>query len=291
MKIYLTALTHVGKVREINEDSVAICCDLTRQRWFESDGYIPLSAAGALAVVADGMGGANAGEVASNLAIEQIRNCFMDKELPVNTSDSEKCEFLKKAITQAGSAILTHVETDPETIGMGTTIVVLWIEKCRAHVAWCGDSRCYVFNPDKGLSPLTKDHSYVQELVDKGELRPDQMIGHPDSNIITRGLGDIDTDSTAEALTFPITEGDIFLLCSDGLCGYCNDTTIEKIIYKHINNLSKCSLKLLESALKTGGYDNISIAILSTLPDSTKRNINNLSFIHHFISSLVHFNH
>lgn len=289
MKIYMTSLTHVGKVRENNEDSVAICPDLSCRRWFDPNGYIPLSTSGALAVVADGMGGANAGEVASNLAVEQIRHSFMDNELPLNASDSEKREFLKKTIAQASADILAHVETDPNTIGMGTTIVILWLENCKAHVAWCGDSRCYVFNPNNGLSPLTKDHSYVQELVDKGELHADQMIGHPDSNIITRGLGDIDTDSTAETLTFPTREGDIFLLCTDGLCGYCNDTTIENILYKHFIDIHSCGLKLLESALNTGGYDNTSIAILATYPDSAKWNKKEKSLIRHFINFLFRF--
>lgn len=271
MKLFLTSLTHPGKVRENNEDAIAVCPDLVSQSWTGTKEYIPLGDLGALTIVADGMGGANAGEVASSMAIDYIRQSFVIESLPLYASDDEKCEFLKSAIKDAGAAILAHVENAPETIGMGTTVVVLWLIGDKAHIAWCGDSRCYVFNPDKGLRPLTKDHSYVQELVDKGELRPDQMIEHPDSNLITRGLGDIDTDSTPDTLTVFVSEGDIFILCSDGLCGYCQDAAIERIVYKNLNDITNCERELFELALQAGGYDNISIAILATLPDSAKK--------------------
>lgn len=273
MKISIMSLTHTGNVRENNEDAVIVCADLAANTWSRTEGYIPLSDTGALAVVADGMGGAKAGEIASELAVGRIRQHFTDNMLPLEASDDEKHVFLQSAITKAGEDIIARVENDPDTIGMGTTIVVLWIEGSKAHIAWCGDSRCYVFHPSKGLRSLTKDHSYVQELVDKGEIQPNQMFGHPDSNLITRGLGDIDTDSTADTLTVSFSEGDIFLLCSDGLCGYCHDTAIENIIKKHKNNIQVCGHKLLEAALSAGGYDNISIAILATLPDSGEKQL------------------
>ena len=271
MKTYLTAITNPGIVRDNNEDAVAICPDLYARTWSEINNYIPLGLSGALAIVADGMGGANAGEVASSLAIERIKHCFLGKTLPSEASDDEKCNFLKSAIAEAGADILTRVENDPETIGMGTTIVVLWLEGNKAHIAWCGDSRCYVFKTDKGLLPLTKDHSYVQEMVDKGEISYEEMISHPDSNLITRGLGDIDTDSTADTKTIPVVEGDIFLLCSDGLCGYCQDVVIEDIMYRHLNDIPACRQALLDAALQTGGQDNISIALVATLPSTAKK--------------------
>ena len=271
MKIFLTSLTHPGKVRDNNEDAVVVCPDLTTPSWDDTSEYIPLGAFGSVAVVADGMGGAKAGEVASSLAIERIKSCFTEKPIPLKASDADKCAFLSSAINLANGDILARVERDPETIGMGTTVVLLWLVDGKAHIAWCGDSRCYVFNPNKGLYPLSKDHSYVQELVDKGEISPEQMIDHPDSNLITRGLGDIDTDSTADTMTVPVAEGDIFLLCSDGLCGYCQDAAIEDIMYRHLNDIPACKKALFDAAIQTGGHDNITIALVATLPSSAKK--------------------
>lgn len=267
MKICLTALTDVGKVRANNEDTFTVCPDLGDTKWSSTDGYIPLGKAGALAVVADGMGGARAGEVASALATESIRRYFTEQPLPLEGTDEERCRFLVTSIFEAGKVLMSRVESDPETIGMGTTVVLLWLVDGKAHIAWCGDSRCYVFHPDKGLQPLTKDHSYVQELVDKGTIREEEAFGHPDSNLITRGLGDIDAEASADSLTYSVTEGDIFLLCSDGLCGYCRDAQIEDILYDGLKDMDACCDKLLDAAMQAGGEDNITIALVATLPE------------------------
>lgn len=267
MKICLTALTDVGKVRANNEDTFTVCPDLGDAKWSSTDGYIPLGKAGALAVVADGMGGARAGEVASALATESIRRYFTEQPLPLEGTDEERCRFLVTSIFEAGKVLMSRVESDPETIGMGTTVVLLWLVDGKAHIAWCGDSRCYVFHPDKGLQPLTKDHSYVQELVDKGTIREEEAFGHPDSNLITRGLGDIDAEASADSLTYSVTEGDIFLLCSDGLCGYCRDAQIEDILYDGLKDMDACCDKLLDAAMQAGGEDNITIALVATLPE------------------------
>jgi protein phosphatase len=271
MKIDLTALTDVGKVRDNNEDAFSVCPDLDSSDWSATNGYIPLGKSGALAVVADGMGGAKAGEVASALAIDSIRRFFSEHALPLEGADEERCGFLVSSVSEAERVLMERVESDPETIGMGTTAVLLWLVDGKAHIAWCGDSRCYVFHPDMGLRPLTKDHSYVQELVDKGEIRPEEAFGHPDGNLITRGLGDIDADASAESLTYEVADGDIFLLCSDGLCGYCRDSLIENILYERIGDMDSCQEHLLAAALQVGGEDNITIALLATLPDGASK--------------------
>ena len=271
MKICLTALTHVGKVRDNNEDAFSVCPDLGGANWSSTNGYIPLGKAGALAVVADGMGGAKAGEVASALAIDSIRRFLSEHELPLEGSEDERCGFLVSSVSEAEKVLMARVESDPETIGMGTTAVLLWLVGGKAHIAWCGDSRCYVFHPDKGLRPLTKDHSYVQELVDRGEIRPEEAFGHPDGNLITRGLGDIDADASAESLTCEVADGDIFLLCSDGLCGYCRDSLIEDILFDRLQDMEACRDALLDAALQAGGEDNITVALLATLPDGASK--------------------
>lgn len=268
MKVSLVSQSHEGYVRKNNEDMVAVCPDLQTLSWTDSESFLPLGPAGALAIVADGMGGANAGEVASNIAVARFKEDFSKKVLPLDSTDEEKCAFLRETIASANKDINDRVENDPDTIGMGTTLVVLWLQNEKAHIAWCGDCRCYWFSQTSGLKPLTKDHSYVQSLVDKGELKPEQVFGHPDSNLITRGIGDLDTDSTADSLTVQVLENGIFLLCSDGLCGYCNDNTIENIIRKNKNNCYVCKQKLLDAALEAGGYDNISLVLLSAIIES-----------------------
>lgn len=264
MEINIESVCDIGSERANNEDAVAVCPDLENQDW-ESKGtndYIPLCSLGALAVVADGMGGANAGEVASSLAINSIRNLFGEKNLTeITKSDSNINKFLRENIAKANEAIMNYVSTSPDAIGLGTTIVLAWFVNGKAHIAWCGDSRCYCFNPNSGLKLLTKDHSLVQEMVDNGEIKSEEAFGHPDNNIITRCLGDVDTITEPEIITYDVKDGDIFLLCSDGLCGYCRDSLTEKTLYRHYDDLKKCQTSLLDIALDAGGQDNISIAL------------------------------
>ena len=271
MKICLKALTDVGMARTNNEDAFLVCPDLETSDWSQTSGYIPLSKSGSLVIVADGMGGAKAGEVASSLAIDSIRRYVLENDMPLDGTDAEKCVFLESSVSKAASALMERVESDPETIGMGTTVVLLWLVAGKAHITWCGDSRCYVFHPDRGLRPLTKDHSYVQELVDQGKIRPEEAFGHPDGNLITKGLGDIDADASPSSLAYGVTDGDVFLVCSDGLCGYCRDVQIEDILYARLGDMDSCRDGLLEAALQAGGEDNITIALLSTLPDNASK--------------------
>lgn len=272
MKINLCAISDVGIERTNNEDVVAICPDLSKPEWdsFSTGGYITLSSFGTIAIVADGMGGANAGEIASSLVVKKIESLFKSKICEeIIESEANMYAFLKDCFARSNQAIMDYVVGSPDSIGLGTTIVLLWIVKGKAFIAWCGDSRCYCFNPDTGLSMLTKDHSLVQELVDKGEIRTEKdAFNHPDSNIITRCLGDVDAESEPDILTYRINDGDIFLLCSDGLCGYCRDALIRKVMYSHYERITECRDALLRIALKSGGHDNISILLCATLPDN-----------------------
>ncbi|NPD91671.1 PP2C family protein-serine/threonine phosphatase [Xylanibacter muris] len=279
MKINISSISDIGIERTNNEDAVAVCPDLKTQVWnsLSTDGYITLSSTGALAVIADGMGGANAGEIASTLAIKGIINLFNGKEIEETLrSDTDAHAFLRECIAKSNQAILDHVISSPDSIGLGTTIVLIWITESKAYIAWCGDSRCYCFNPNTGLTLLTKDHSLVQELADKGALRSKDTFNHPDNNIVTRCLGDIDTEHEPDIITYNITPGDIFLLCSDGLCGYCRDRLIENTMYRHYRNIEECRNALLQIALNTGGQDNISISLCATLPQD--RNYPDIGF-------------
>lgn len=271
MKINICALTDIGKERTNNEDTISICQDLTKSIWncLSANDYTTMSSLGAVSIIADGMGGANAGEIASALAIGNIEKSFRNADYEnILISDIGIYTFLKDCIIKSNKAILDFVVKSPDSAGLGTTIVLLWVVNGKAYVAWCGDSRCYCFNPNSGLKLLTKDHSLVQELVDKGEIKTEEAFNHPDNNIITKCLGDVDADPEPEILTHNIEDGDIFILCSDGLCGYCRDSKIEKVMYKYYDNIDECQRSLLQLALKAGGQDNISISLCATLPES-----------------------
>lgn len=290
MKTNLCALTDIGKERTNNEDAVSICPDLTKPIWntLSTNGYIALSPLGAVSIIADGMGGANAGEIASALAIENIIKSYKEAKLEnIIASDDSIYTFLKDCIAKSNKAILDFVIESPDSAGLGTTIVLLWVVNNKAYIAWCGDSRCYCFNPNSGLKLLTKDHSLVQELVDKGEIKKEEAFNHPDNNIITRCLGDVDSDPEPEILAHNIKDGDIFLICSDGLCGYCRDKKIEKVMYRYYNDAEECQQSLLQLALKAGGQDNISISLCATLPENNKKpNVGLIGKIKQFLYKL-----
>ena len=270
MKIKISAVVDIGKERDNNEDAYIFCSDLSFLNWQQNEmpSYIYLGEYGALMVVADGMGGENAGEVASETAINSIKKSVINNRIEkAAKSDDSVEQFLKEIIKEADDSIKQKIDEDYDTIGMGTTIVICWLLNNKAHIAWCGDSRCYVYNHLFGLKQLTKDHSLVQELVDKGEITEEEAFSHPDNNIITRGLGDLNSQSIPDIINYTLTQNDIILLCSDGLCGYCTNKEIESTIEKNSMDITKCRDELMKLALDTGGYDNICIALASIIDD------------------------
>lgn len=261
MEIYISGKTDVGLERLENEDAFAFCPDLEMQDWSSRDmvRYVETGTAGAVAVVADGMGGENAGEIASALAVETVRNRFHSVDLPkVASSDESVKAFMEDLFHEADESILDYTSKVPETVGMGTTLTLLWIVGRKAYVAWCGDSRCYLFNKGVGLKSLSKDHSYVQELIDGGAISEDESFEHPDNHIITRCLGGLSVPAEPDMKVYDICAGDSFLLCSDGLCGYCSSTQIAQVLKKAKDH--SASDELVRLALKSGGSDNITVA-------------------------------
>lgn len=270
----LFAGTETG-LRDNNEDNFTVCPDLTKGEWVipsDQQTVIPLSQSGCLMVVADGMGGQNAGEVASAIAISTVQEMFVPANLSesiISKSESAR-DFMKKVIIEADRRIKMHSSTHSDTEGMGSTIVMVWLLGNNAHVAWMGDSRAYSYLPKEGLKRLSKDHSYVQKLVDAGQLTEQQAMEHPDSNIITRSLGDTSQKAKPDAVTHAVQEEEVILLCSDGLCGFCNDEQICGIITQNQQNLPTCKKVLTEAALNADGNDNITIALLQVLQIGTK---------------------
>lgn len=269
VNVKLAAGTDVGLVRQNNEDNFVVNADLQKDSWMipQTSESIVLGEYGTLLVVADGMGGTNAGEVASAIAIETIQQKFSQEELEKFISDKGALpdeafrDFMADAVKAADLNIINRSKTDSSTQGMGTTVVILWVIGEKAYVSWCGDSRCYVFNAESGISRLSKDHSYVQELVDAGKLDPENAFDHPYSNIITRCLGDKENRANPDFRSYTYRNGDTFLLCSDGLCGLCTDDEIMQIMAEHKDSLSDCKKALIKGALAAGGYDNVTTAL------------------------------
>ena len=264
IKFKLAAGTNVGLIRQNNEDNFVVCSNLMTSDWMipQTSEFTELGEYGVLLVVADGMGGANAGEVASAIAVETIQKLFVPEQLKAAVAtDKSIQEFMKAVVKTADLNILHRSQEDSSTRGMGTTAVLAWILNDKAYVCWCGDSRCYVLNKQKGLIQLSKDHSYVQELVDKGELNPELMHDHPLSNVITRCLGDMEKRAEPETRIYQLHNGDIIMLCSDGLCGICHDDVILDTMIKYHQDPMDCKNELISAALSAGGYDNVTIAL------------------------------
>lgn len=270
IKFRLAAKTDVGLVRTNNEDNFQVAADLSSStmRWVNNE-ICSLGDKGALLVVADGMGGMNAGEVASALAIETIREYFStDKLTPEITKNRFSIEkYMNEAIVEADALIKREAKTNPETKGMGTTIVIAWLLEGKLYVSWCGDSRAYIYNPVSGLHQITKDHSYVQSLVDKGTISREEAFDYPDSNIITRSLSDGSGKAKPESLLRPydLCDNDIILLCTDGLSGMIRDTEMESVIRQNEHDMDVLTSKLIQSACDAEGSDNITICLCQIL--------------------------
>lgn len=271
------ASTHVGKVRTNNEDNCLVIPELAKNGVVaSSDASAIYDDMGTLLVVADGMGGANAGEVASGIAVETILDHFTAERLaPLftnsNTPDEKTIRsFMERAVTDADKSICDAAKANIATAGMGTTLVIGWILGERLFVCWCGDSRCYVYNRSLGLVRLSKDHSCVQELVDKGEISEEDAFNHPYSNIITRCLGDQENRAKPDFRMYHLQCGDVVMLCSDGLCGVATETEIvDAFEGLYQCSAQQCCSTLVQLALDTGGFDNVTVAAACIDSDCT----------------------
>lgn len=236
-------MSDIGKCRKNNEDA-----------YYISAGDDP---AENLYLVADGMGGCNAGEVASSSAIEAFLAYFW-KEMKHATSE-DMLDMLTGAVAAANQEVYEKSNSAREFAEMGTTIVAAAIREDKVYVAHVGDSRAYIFRK-KEVIPLTTDHSYVMELVKMGSITKEEAATHPKRNVITRAIGIRDAVE-ADTMICPLKKGDILLLCSDGLSGMLKDEEMAKILNKRTDPERKARL-LLEEANKKGGFDNISLILV-----------------------------
>jgi len=251
VEIRAAAITDVGKVRELNEDAV-----LTAE--YRRDSQID-PATGLLYVIADGMGGAEAGEIASAIAVATIRE-YVESGLGGAGADGLG-SLVQLALEEANRKILEYVVDHQEARGMGSTGVALVIVPPDAAMAWVGDSRAYISEPS-GLHQLSKDHSLVQRLLEIGQITEEEARHHEHKNVITRSLGARPNGPAgAETVTFRLKREDRLILCSDGLTAHVTDAQINEIVRRH-DEPAAAARELIAAALAGGGTDNISVVVI-----------------------------
>lgn len=244
----MASATDVGRVRAHNEDSISAEPEL------------------GLATLADGMGGYNAGEVASGIAVAmvpaEIRKLSANGGLQ-DLSDEEVQRMVAAQADKVNSAIFTAAQQQTNYSGMGTTLVIAYWHGDRVTIGHLGDSRCYRLRGES-VERLTRDHSWIQEQIDAGLMTPEQARGSKKRNLVTRACG-IDLNVTAEVHTHKVEPGDVYLLCSDGLYDMVSDENIHHTVSSLKSNLPLAAQQLVQQANDNGGRDNISVILVHVL--------------------------
>jgi PPM family protein phosphatase len=248
------AMTDAGVVRANNEDNVVVGRAALGETFAMGQAHVlDLNEGPILLAVSDGMGGANAGEVASALTLETLRDFFMR-----DLSGATEPGLLVPAIEQANATVFAAATSERQREGMGATVVAALVHASRAEIALVGDSRAYVLRHGR-LFRLTRDQTYFQALLDAGALRPEDAATFPHRSVILQAVGTAEV--TNPALTeMPIRRGDRLLLCSDGLTGELEEEEIEAMLAKH-GSPSAAGHALVEAAKANGGRDNISVIV------------------------------
>lgn len=253
-KVEIIGFTDTGRVRQKNEDCI---------------GY---DSALGLLVLADGMGGHLGGEVASTMTVDTIVE-EVQKQLPdigsgqidTNSGFSLESVCLQKSIELANDLVYRKSASEAELRGMGTTIVVMLFYDNRFSLAHIGDSRCYRYRGQK-LEQITKDHSLLQELIDRGFYTPEEARTSLNKNLVTKALG-IDPTVTPDLQEELALKNDIYLLCSDGLTDLVEDEYISLTINQFSDNLEEAAKQLITKANQNGGKDNISVMLCRIVED------------------------
>ena len=251
-KLRCVGMTDTGKVREHNEDTIAFDADI------------------GLLVLADGMGGYNAGEVASGIAVKTILNLVREsvdrqdlRTLDRDSGMSRPSIILRDAIHRANKIIYQTARTQPNCEGMGTTVVSMLFFDNRASIAHVGDSRLYRLRNDK-FEQVTMDHSLLQELVDRGFYSAEEAQRAANKNYVTRALG-VEPNVEVEVQEVPVQKGDFYALCSDGLSDMVEDDDMHLTLTTFGANLDTVAKQLIQLANDNGGRDNISVVMANVL--------------------------
>jgi serine/threonine protein phosphatase PrpC len=249
------SLSHPGMVRSHNEDSVYV------------DG------AAGIAVLADGMGGYNAGEVASGIAVTVVSNGMLPElksgrelsKIDVQSGLTHAALLLQQQIAAANKGIYEAAQARPECAGMGTTIVASVFFGNRVSIGHIGDSRCYRLRGEK-FEQLTHDHSLLQEQIDSGQITPEQAKYSLNKNLVTRALG-IEAIVPADIAEYRVEANDVYLLCSDGLTDMVDPEVVHSIIDDKRPDLAEAAAELIDLANQNGGRDNISVVLVRVPPE------------------------
>jgi protein phosphatase len=256
LRLETAALTHVGRRRLRNEDAFVLAPEL------------------GLAVVADGMGGHPAGDVASGLAGSEVRSHFSDP--PARSggppqadprSRSALGEAMAAAVVRADARIRSEADSDPGRAGMGTTLTALVIarDEGRAVIGHVGDSRAYMYERG-GLRQLTRDHTWVQQQIEAGALAPEDAHGHPWAHVLSQALG-VGDGIACDVIERETTPGQVYLLCTDGLTTMLPDVAIERTLGDALpEGLDAAAQALVDAANEQGGVDNITVVLVAIEP-------------------------
>jgi PPM family protein phosphatase len=252
MEIKAYGLTHVGRQRQHNEDSYLVADEAK------------------LFLVADGMGGHAAGEIASRIAVDSISEFILHTKEDDGTWPHAYDEHFKRstnrlmaAVRLANTRVLEAMRKDARLRGMGTTVVACLADGETMSVAHVGDSRAYMIR-NNHLQRITNDHSWVFEQVQAGMLTEAEAEKHPLRNVITRALGGA-LQVSPDASEIEVKEGDVFLLCSDGLTGMVPEDEILKVVTQSNGDLEKACQKLIEEANERGGLDNVTAILVKAV--------------------------
>jgi protein phosphatase len=250
----IATATDPGMIRSHNEDSIAADAEI------------------GLAVLADGMGGYNAGEVASGIAVAmlmtELKQALQDKQPHAADGSSDEplaASLIKDNSAKANAAIYQTAKSQPQYAGMGTTLVVALFYDNRVTVGHIGDSRLYRLRNEK-FEQITRDHSLLQEQIESGMITKEQARFSQNKNLVTRAVG-IDPEVDTEIHTHEVVAGDVYLLCSDGLSDMVVDDDIHATLGTLQANLPLAAKQLVQLANDSGGRDNISVILVRVLQD------------------------
>jgi protein phosphatase len=256
-RIELFARTEVGCVRERNEDCFVVVNLATGEEGLGTGARVQeIDAAGTLLGVCDGMGGAAAGDVASKMAAQELQR-FVQPGSPFRDSASAQ-QSLLSALGGANRAIADYAKAHPERQGMGTTLTAALVFGTDLHIVHIGDSRAYL-RRGGALTQLTTDHSVVGQMIASGQMTPAEARNFEHRNVLLQALG-VQPAISPEIVIAPLQEGDILLVCSDGLTGPLDDPDVLAIMLEHEDPM-RCCRALTEAACAAGGPDNVTVAM------------------------------
>lgn len=238
--------TDIGMSRKNNQDAIYLCDEFENLKYF---------------VIADGMGGVNGGEIASTTAIYAVKKYIDDNIFDIVLEEEQIKSLIEGAIFYANKLIYEKAEMTPEYKGMGTTLIIAFVFRNRVYIAHVGDSRLYRIRGHL-IRQLTKDHSYVQALLSEGTITKIEAENHPQKNILLKVVG---CEETVEPDIFVkgFKKDDVLLMCTDGLTNMISVSDIYNMVVEGRTDLKNTCKKLIDEANTNGGYDNISVILIS----------------------------